>query len=68
MTRAVINVDDDLLAWAAEILGATQKTETVNTALRYGVAAAARRRFLDGARQGAFVSLTDPDERAEAWR
>jgi len=40
----------------------------VLAALRYVVTAAARRRFLDDARQGAFASLTDPDERAEAWR
>jgi Arc/MetJ family transcription regulator len=68
MTRTVINLDDDLFAQAAEILGATQKTETVNAALRYVVAAAARRRFLDDARQGAFASLADPNERVEAWR
>src|SRR5262249_14608950 len=52
---------------AAEILGVNPETETVNAALRY-VAATARWRFLDDARQGAFASLTDPDERAEAWR
>jgi Arc/MetJ family transcription regulator len=68
MTRTVINLDDDLFERAATILGATQKTETVNAALRYVVAAAARRRFLDDAREGAFAGLADPDERAEAWR
>jgi Arc/MetJ family transcription regulator len=67
MTRTVINLDDDLCERAAAILGATQKTETVNAALRYVVAAAARRRFLDDAREGAFAGLADADERAGAW-
>jgi Arc/MetJ family transcription regulator len=68
MTRTVVNLDDGLFERAAEILGLSQKTETVNAALRYVVAAAARRRFLDEARQGAFADLADPQERDQAWR
>jgi Arc/MetJ family transcription regulator len=34
MGKTLIDVDDDLLAWAGQILGTGTKKETVNTALR----------------------------------
>lgn len=34
MTKMLVDIDDDALAEAAELLGAKTKKETVNTALR----------------------------------
>jgi Arc/MetJ family transcription regulator len=71
MSRTLIDVDDDALGRAAEILGTTTKVETVNRALHLVVERADRR-----AEQDRFDDLLDLvgerlaeiDVRAEAWR
>jgi Arc/MetJ family transcription regulator len=71
MSRTLIDVDDDALGRAAEILGTTTKVETVNRALRLVVERAGRR-----AERDRFDELLDlvgdrlaeTDVRAEAWR
>jgi Arc/MetJ family transcription regulator len=71
MSRTLIDVDDDALGRAAEILGTTTKVETVNRALRLVVERADRR-----AERDRFDELLDlvgdrlaeTDVGAEAWR
>lgn len=71
MSRTLIDVDDDALGRAAEILGTTTKVETVNRALRLVVERTGRR-----AERDRFDELLDlvgdrlaeTDVRAEAWR
>lgn len=66
--RTVIDVDDELLQEAADILGTTTKRATVNGALAEFVAAAKRRRFIEMLDEGAFDDLTDAEVTADAWR
>jgi Arc/MetJ family transcription regulator len=46
MTKTLIDVDDDLLARAAEVLGVSTKKDTVNVALREVVERAERAKGL----------------------
>ncbi len=68
MSRTLLDVDDDLLAQARTVLGATTKRETVNKALAEVVALAARRRDLDRLHHGLPADLADPGVNADAWR
>ncbi|GHE34845.1 MULTISPECIES: type II toxin-antitoxin system VapB family antitoxin [Streptomyces] len=67
MTRTMIDLDDALVAEAAEILGTKTKRATINGALGEFVAAAKRRRFMELLDSGAFDDLADPDVMARAW-
>ncbi|MET7566980.1 type II toxin-antitoxin system VapB family antitoxin [Streptomyces sp. NPDC005492] len=68
MSRTMIDLDDALLAEAAEILGTTTKRATINGALAEFVAAAKRRRFMEMLDEGLFDDLADPEVMAGAWR
>ncbi|MFI6441651.1 type II toxin-antitoxin system VapB family antitoxin [Streptomyces sp. NPDC050759] len=68
MSRTMIDLDDVLLAEAAEILGTTTKRATINGALAEFVAAAKRRRFMEMLDEGHFDDLADPEVMAGAWR
>ncbi|WP_203731276.1 type II toxin-antitoxin system VapB family antitoxin [Streptomyces sp. SID12501] len=68
MSRTMIDLDDALIAEAAEILGTTTKRATVNGALAEFVAAAKRQRFMDMLEDGVFSDLGDPEVMAKAWR
>jgi Arc/MetJ family transcription regulator len=68
MSKTLIDLDDDLLTQAQEILGTTTKKDTVNEAMRRVVREAAVREFMEMAREGAFSDLGDPDVMASAWR
>jgi Arc/MetJ family transcription regulator len=68
MTRTLVDIDDELLARAQEILGAGTKKDTVNGALKEVIAVAARRAFLDAGRKGAFTELADKEVRDGLWR
>lgn len=63
MTRTVIELDDDLLAEAAKILGVKTKKDTVNAAMREVVEgrrrALAWQRLQEKAATGAFDELLD---------
>jgi Arc/MetJ family transcription regulator len=54
MSKTLIDVDDELLAWARQILGTRTKKETVNSALREIVRQASAREFTMPARNGIF--------------
>ncbi|MEU1811245.1 type II toxin-antitoxin system VapB family antitoxin [Micromonospora sp. WMMD1076] len=60
MSRTILDVDDDLLAEAAEILGTGTKKATVNAALQEVVNREKRREFADWLKSGGLPDLTDP--------
>jgi Arc/MetJ family transcription regulator len=71
MSRTLIDVDDDALGRAAEILGTTTKVETVNRALALVVERAdrqAERDRFDDLLDLVGDRLAEIDVRAEAWR
>ena len=68
MTKRLVDIDDDLLAEARELLGAASMKETVNAALREVVAADPRRRLLLRLRTGEGMDLDDDEIMAGAWR
>ena len=67
MTKILVDVDDDALAEAAELLGTTTKKDTVNTALRETVERLRRARAFDRliemGRAGHFDELLEKDAR-----
>ncbi|MFD9127541.1 type II toxin-antitoxin system VapB family antitoxin [Kitasatospora sp. NPDC059571] len=60
MARTVIDVDDDMLAEAAEIFGTTTKVATVNAALADAVKRRKRESFLTWIAEGGLPDLTGP--------
>ncbi|MEU9792431.1 type II toxin-antitoxin system VapB family antitoxin [Streptomyces sparsogenes] len=62
MARTVIDVDDEMLAEAAEIFGTTTKVATVNAALEDAVKRRKRASFLNWLVQGGLLDLTGPVE------
>lgn len=68
MSRTMIDIEDDLLAYAAELFGTNTKRATVETALRMATAPAARRRLAELiAESGAGPEELDR-ERESGWR
>lgn len=68
MTRTVIDVDDDLLARAAELLKTSTKRDTVNAALREVVARQARMAELGRLARGELPDLNSDAVITGAWR
>jgi Arc/MetJ family transcription regulator len=68
MSTTQIDLDQGLLARAAEVLGTTTKKDTVNGALRRVVQDEIRRRHVDELAGGALPDLGDPEIMSEAWR
>jgi Arc/MetJ family transcription regulator len=68
MSTTQIDLDQDLLAEAAKILGTATKKDTVNEALRRVVLGELRRRHVDELANGALPDLADVDIMASAWR
>ena len=68
MSRTVIDVDDNLLEQAADLLHTHTKRDTVNVALRELVARRARLAELERLANGELPDLGDPQVMAEAWR
>lgn len=64
MARTVIDVDDALLAEAAEIFGTKTKVATVNAALQDVVNRRKREEFLNWIAEGGLPDLTGPVEQA----
>jgi len=58
MARTVIDVDDVMLAEAAEIFGTTTKVATVNAALEDAIKRRKRQSFLDWIADGGLPDLT----------
>jgi Arc/MetJ family transcription regulator len=68
MSTTQIELDQDLLDAAADILGTKTKKATVNEALRRVIHTEARRRHLDELAAGALPDLSDPEIMRAAWR
>jgi Arc/MetJ family transcription regulator len=68
MSRTVIDVDDELLAEASEVLGTATKKDTVNAALANVVNARRVREHIDWLASGGLPDLSDPEVMKGAWR
>ena len=68
MAKTLIDVDDEQLAAAQEILKTPTKKDTVNAALRQVTALAARRRDLQRLASGALPDLSDEEVMRGAWQ
>ncbi|MEX2393338.1 MAG: type II toxin-antitoxin system VapB family antitoxin [Actinomycetota bacterium] len=68
MTKRLVDIDDDLLFRARDVLDARTIKETVNRALDECVRLELRRRLVDrlGSMKG--LDLDDPKVMARAWR
>ncbi|MGH9245158.1 MAG: type II toxin-antitoxin system VapB family antitoxin [Acidimicrobiales bacterium] len=68
MSKRLVDIDDELLHEATEVLGATTMKEAVNRSLEEVVRAARRRRHADRLAGMKGLDLADPKVMSEAWR
>lgn len=68
MAKTLIDLDDELLSQAAELLGTTTKKDTVNRALAEYVKHRLRMSFGERLASGGLPDLADPEIMARAWR
>jgi len=68
VTKRLVDIDDDLLARAREILGTATMKDTVNGALDEVVKLDLRRRHLERLVSMEGLDLDDPDVMSGAWR
>ena len=68
MSKRLVDIDDDLLAAATAILGASTMKETVNRSLESIVLASRRRQHADRLTEMRGLDLADPAVMAGAWR
>jgi Arc/MetJ family transcription regulator len=68
MTKRLVDIDDELLAQATELLGASTMKEAVNGALEEVVLLAHRRRHADRLASMKGLDLDDPVVMSAAWR
>jgi Arc/MetJ family transcription regulator len=68
VTKRLIDVDDELLGSAREVLGAKTMKETVNEALRAVTSAARRREHVARLAADGLPDLRDQAVMDEAWR
>jgi Arc/MetJ family transcription regulator len=68
MSRSLIDIDDDLLREAGEVLGATTKKATVNEALNRVIRVSKAREHIRHLREGMAQDLADPAVVAGAQR
>jgi Arc/MetJ family transcription regulator len=68
MAKTLIDVDEEQLAAAQQILRTQTKKDTVNAALRMVTALAARRRDLERLTSGSLPDLADEDVIRAAWQ
>jgi Arc/MetJ family transcription regulator len=67
MSRTVIDLDDDLVQRASEVLGTSSKKATVDQALRRVVVAQMRRSHIERFTSGDNPDLNDPALMDAAW-
>lgn len=68
MAKTLIDVDEQQLAEAAQVLNTQTKKDTVNEALRLVTSLAARRRDLQRLASGGLPDLADEDVMRAAWQ
>ncbi|GAA1379676.1 type II toxin-antitoxin system VapB family antitoxin [Catellatospora chokoriensis] len=67
MTQVLVDIDQEELTQAKDILGTTKNTEAVRLAIREVIAAKARRDVIEMFAGGAFADLGDDAVHAAAW-
>jgi Arc/MetJ family transcription regulator len=67
MARTLIDIDEEYLAAAQQVLHTETKKDTVNAALREVAALAARRRDLQRLTSGSLPDLEDESVMRAAW-
>jgi Arc/MetJ family transcription regulator len=68
MAKTLIDIDEQQLAAAAQVLRTDTKKDTVNAALRLVTSLAARRRDLQRLSSGGLPDLADEDVMRAAWQ
>jgi Arc/MetJ family transcription regulator len=68
MSKTMIDLDDGLLAEAAEILGTTTKKDTVNRALAELIRSRRREELINWLVSDPLPDLRDPQIMGQAWR
>lgn len=68
MTKRLVDIDDELLAEATEVLGARTMKEAVNRSLEQVVRAARRRSHADRLAGMEGLDLADPKVMSGPWR
>jgi Arc/MetJ family transcription regulator len=68
MAKTLIDIDEEQLAAAQQVLNTETKKDTVNAALRLVTSLAARRRDLERLTSGALPDLADEDVMRAAWQ
>jgi Arc/MetJ family transcription regulator len=68
MAKTLIDVDEQQLAEAAQVLNTQTKKDTVNAALRLVTSLAARRRDLQRLTSGGLPDLYNEDMMRAAWK
>ncbi|MCB9389445.1 MAG: type II toxin-antitoxin system VapB family antitoxin [Acidimicrobiia bacterium] len=68
MTKRLVDIDDDLLAAATEVLGASTMKEAVNRSLTEVVHAARRAEHADRLTALQDLDLDDAEVMSKAWR
>lgn len=68
MSKTLIDLDEELLAQAAELLGTKTKKDTVNRALSEYVKFRLRMSLGERLASGGLPDLADPEIMAQAWR
>jgi Arc/MetJ family transcription regulator len=68
MAKTLVDVDEEQLEAAREVLKTATKKDTINAALRQVTALAARRRDLQRLTSGRLPDLADEDVMRAAWQ
>jgi Arc/MetJ family transcription regulator len=68
MTKTLIDIDDEILRQAQDVLHTSTKKDTVNEALAAVVALSARRRDLERFTADAHADLRNADVMSSAWQ
>ncbi|MEP7023980.1 MAG: type II toxin-antitoxin system VapB family antitoxin [Actinomycetota bacterium] len=68
MAKTLIDIDEEYLDAAQQVLGTATKKDTVNAALRQVAELAARRRDLHRLTSGGLPDLEDEDVMRAAWQ
>jgi Arc/MetJ family transcription regulator len=68
MAKTLIDIDEEYLDAAQQVLGTATKKDTVNAALRQVAALAARRRDLHRLTSGGLPDLQDEEVMRAAWQ
>lgn len=67
VTKRLVEIDDDDLKTAKEILGTTSNRETVARALKEVIAADAGRQYIELLKTGYLEPMADKEYRRRAW-